>query len=473
MLKKSAVRPKLTPVIRTKKAAAPETKKTVKQVKPQSTKVARVPMPPAPEPMPYPDEQVAPRLLHSLRVRNLLSFGPDTDELELQNLNVLVGLNASGKSNLIEVIRLLRALPTGLPAVIQAGGGIEHWLHKPWEKQSGRRKRSNSAVASIEAVLGGAQLERGETLHRQCRYHLEIATGSTHQAEIRGEGLECLDEGCGKHSAATKVFERRGCNEYVVRDPPASDQTERCTVKRRDSQREQSYFHHMQSSQKHPFVAALARHLEEIAIYSEWGIGRTSILREINSEGNAGGRLLEDLSNFVAVIDSVEQNAEVRDEVMREMKLSANWISEVTTPARGGGAEVLFQEGQKMIPLARMSDGALRLYCLLAILCDPNPPPLICIEEPEIGIHTDVIPLLVRLMQRAAQRTQLVVTTHSDVLIDSLSSNPSALVVFEQCWGQTEMTRLDLDEVLSISGEPDVGKGLAWFWHKGFLGGTF
>ena len=46
--------------------------------------------------------------MHSIKLENILSFGPDAQELELKPLNVLIGPNGSGKSNLIEVIGLLR-----------------------------------------------------------------------------------------------------------------------------------------------------------------------------------------------------------------------------------------------------------------------------------------------------------------------------------------------------------------------------
>ena len=51
------------------------------------------------------------RFLHAIRLRNMLSFGPDTPELPLEPLNVLIGPNASGKSNFIEALSLLAAAP--------------------------------------------------------------------------------------------------------------------------------------------------------------------------------------------------------------------------------------------------------------------------------------------------------------------------------------------------------------------------
>jgi len=61
--------------------------------------------------------------LKSIRPVNLLSFGPNTEEIELRQLNILIGANGSGKSNLIEVIRLLWLLPEKEPWSVVLDGG--------------------------------------------------------------------------------------------------------------------------------------------------------------------------------------------------------------------------------------------------------------------------------------------------------------------------------------------------------------
>src|SRR5207249_11225304 len=58
-------------------------------------------------------------LIHSLRIKNLLSFGPDTESLPLAPLNVLIGPNGSGKSNFLEAISLLQAAPKDLSAPLK------------------------------------------------------------------------------------------------------------------------------------------------------------------------------------------------------------------------------------------------------------------------------------------------------------------------------------------------------------------
>ena len=95
----------------------------------------------------------------------------------------------------------------------------------------------------------------------------------------------------------------------------------------------------------------------------------------------------------------------------------------------------------------RLSDGTLRYLCLLAILCHPEPPPLICIEEPETGLHPDILPTIAELMIEASQRTQFIVTTHSDILVSAFSEIPEAVLVCEKDEDGTHFKRLEKDKL--------------------------
>ena len=74
------------------------------------------------------------RFIHKLRLRNILSFGNDSETIELHSLNVIVGPNASGKSNFIETIGLLRQTSEDLVSPIREGGGTSEWLWKGLKK---------------------------------------------------------------------------------------------------------------------------------------------------------------------------------------------------------------------------------------------------------------------------------------------------------------------------------------------------
>lgn len=70
------------------------------------------------------------QLFQSMRLDGFLSFAPGSPAVELRPLNVLIGPNASGKSNLIEAFELLQSLPTSMQNHLRDGGLAEDWLWK-------------------------------------------------------------------------------------------------------------------------------------------------------------------------------------------------------------------------------------------------------------------------------------------------------------------------------------------------------
>jgi predicted ATPase len=70
------------------------------------------------------------RLIHRLQLVSFLSYGSEGAAIDLQPLNVLIGPNASGKSNLIEALNLIGATPTDLVAYFREGGGVAEYIWK-------------------------------------------------------------------------------------------------------------------------------------------------------------------------------------------------------------------------------------------------------------------------------------------------------------------------------------------------------
>jgi predicted ATPase len=133
-----------------------------------------------------------------------------------------------------------------------------------------------------------------------------------------------------------------------------------------------------------------------------------------------------------------------------------------------GTVRVYLTENDFTIPASRLSDGTLRYLCLLAILLDPAPPPLICLEEPELGLHPDMISRLADHLRDAATRTQLIVTTHSDLLVDAFTEEPEVIVVCEKHEGQTTLKRLDGERLAHWLTDYRLGD----LWLRGQIGGT-
>jgi predicted ATPase len=157
-------------------------------------------------------------------------------------------------------------------------------------------------------------------------------------------------------------------------------------------------------------------------------------------------------------------------QITKKMQEFYALVEDITTKISGGTVQIFLHERglRQPIPATRLSDGTLRYLCLLSILLDPTPPPLICLEEPELGLHPDILPTLANLLIEASQRTQLIVTTHSDVLISAFSEVPEAVLVCERDETGSHLNRVNPNNVKSLLEEYTLGE----LWRMGELGGN-
>ena len=138
-------------------------------------------------------------------------------------------------------------------------------------------------------------------------------------------------------------------------------------------------------------------------------------------------------------------------------------------PYKGRLVDVrLVERGGVSISAVRLSDGTLRWLALLTILLHDAPPPLVCIEEPELGLHPDIIPPLAQLLREASQRMQLIVTTHSDALVSELTDIPETVIVCEKENGSTALKRLERKRLAAWLKTYSLGH----LWRKGEIGGN-
>ena len=94
-----------------------------------------------------------------------------------------------------------------------------------------------------------------------------------------------------------------------------------------------------------------------------------------------------------------------------------------------------------------LSDGTIRFLYLLAILGNPDPPPLICIDEPEIGLHPSMLPIVAEHAAEAALRTQVVLTTHSAELLTAFGDTNLTTTVVSWHNGETILRTLAQDRL--------------------------
>lgn len=92
-----------------------------------------------------------------------------------------------------------------------------------------------------------------------------------------------------------------------------------------------------------------------------------------------------------------------------------------------------------------LSDGTIRFLFLMTILCHPEPPALIAIDEPETGLHPSMFPIIAEYAAEASKRTQVIFSTHSPQFLDAFSDFAVTTTVTNWRDGETTVKNLDGD----------------------------
>ena len=384
-------------------------------------------------------------VIHSITLSNFLSFGGQGEVIPLRRLNVIIGPNGSGKSNLIEAVDLLKSAPRDLLTPIRDGGGVRDWLWKG---------ALHTPTACLDVVLDNP---RGSG---NLRYQL------------------CF----GEVSQRFEIFDEKIENEFP---DPGHDQPyfyyrfqdghgvlnvkgEQRRLQHEDIDTFQSILSQRRDPDQYPEITYIANTFGKIKLYREWSFGRYTVPRLPQKADLPNDVLEPDGSNLGLVLNRLRREPAVKKRLLEALQALYEGIDDYDVHIEGGTVQVFFQEGRFTVPATRLSDGTLRYLCLLAILCHPAPPPVVCIEEPELGLHPDVLPTLAELMKEASNRCQLIVTTHSDVLVDAMTDQPEAVLVAEKHEAGTTLTRLDAERLKPWLEKYRQGQ----LWTRGEIGGT-
>ncbi len=385
-------------------------------------------------------------LIHAIKLNSFLSFGDTSEAISLKSLNVIIGPNGSGKSNLLESIELLRSTPEQLLKPIREGGGVRDWL---WKGAEG------TPTASLDVVITNPKGPQN------LRYRLAF-TEVGQRFEIVDERVENEKPDGAQHAQPYFYYH------FNNGRPALNVKGNRRSLQQEDVDLEKSILSQRRDPEQYPEITYLGQVLGKIRLYREWSFGRYTIPRLPQKADLPNDMLEPDGSNLGLVLNRLRRDPLVKQQLLKALQALYRGIDDYDVQIEGGTVQVFFHEGRFTIPATRLSDGTLRYLCLLAILCHPNPPPLICIEEPELGLHPDVLPTLAALLKEAAERSQIIITTHSDVLVDAMTDCPEVVLVAEKTESGTTLTRLN-----AIQLKPWLEKyRLGQLWTRGDIGGT-
>ena len=187
-------------------------------------------------------------------------------------------------------------------------------------------------------------------------------------------------------------------------------------------------------------------------------------------------------ANLAGVLDRLRGQNPERFEALNGQL--GRWIPEFDrilfeTPAQGQRSIALrTREGRHPIKAADLSQGTLIALALLTIAYLPEPPSIVCLEEPDHGLHPrllrDVRDALYRLAypdgaNEKREPVQVIATTHNPYFLDLFREHPEEIVIAEKVGLEAKFSRLsdrkDLEEILGDAPLSEV-------WYSGVLGGV-
>jgi predicted ATPase len=359
--------------------------------------------------------------IRELRVRGYRSVR-DVD-LTLGPVNVLVGPNGCGKSNLYRAVHLLAAAADGrLARTFAEEGGMPSAL---WagERHKGR-VRMTVAVTLDDLAY---ELSCGLPTPANTAFCLDPEVKEEHVWFLRGAKKVCLLE---RDHALVQARDAEGNRvSFTSAAPPG-----------------ESALAELREPERFPALAALRQEFLGWRFYHDFRTDAGSPLRQpqVGVRTTALAHDGRDLAAALQTIREIGDREALAEAVDRAFPGAA---LHVDSP-RGRFSVVLqLPEFRRPFDARELSDGTLRYLCLLAALLSPRPPAVLSLNEPETSIHADLLEPLARLIAAASRQSQLWVTTHSEALAGHIERHTGAAPIrLEKRDGATRLVRAPAPE---------------------------
>ncbi len=375
---------------------------------------------------------------------------------DLDPLTILVGPNASGKSNLLDILRFVKDALRDLEIAVSSRQGMEGVAR---HGVGGGDSDLTCIEVGVAATMRDGHAEHG---YYSVEYGFTIARADNGGYWVSSENGRVRD---GDDSAVAEIRIEDGnlalpdfAVEGALNSLPYDDIVFRSddlvvpTIVRvfrqlipdaETSAREVSFY---------DGLLELLRNLSVMRFYHIF----PNTIREPQRLSNAP-TLEEDAENLASIIkgfDRVESDsmAHLREDV----GLLMPGVSDIGVDAVGGYLVVKLKRdaiaGDPWIDLSMESDGTIRLLGLVVALYQQPYLPVIGIEEPELTVHPGALAVLADMINEAARRSQVIVTTHSPDLIDFLTNNRTteSLRVVELAGGVTTVRQVGDNQVKAV-----------------------
>lgn len=397
-------------------------------------------------------------MFQQIRLSNFFSYKDEVIDLN-PGINLLIGINGSGKSNLIRAFELLDAgMHQKLSEKILDWGGIGELMFKSADGSNW------TGEARLKFVLDGSLIpeerRQGPSAWSELNYEFCL---SMNRGESNYSIHESLNIVYAEHPGGQNFILKSGPNNSYIRlpDPISLEKTNS----------DELLLPQLGATAPPELVEISEKLKKELASYTYFNTFPNSPMRGTN-KGLGIKRLQNFGGNLAQTLNTIKnQDRPSYLKLLEKVREVNPFFEDLDFRFLGSGIlELLLAEKglKSVIHISQISDGTLRFLCLAAISFNADRGKLICIDEPEIGLHPDMIVAMAHMLDHAAmENSQFLVATHSTQLLD-LYRLENVLVFEKDDDNSTKVKKLNEKEYEGWRDQFEPGK----MWRAGDLGGN-
>ena len=400
-------------------------------------------------------------MIKEIVLRDFFSFrGENAIKLNPSGINLLVGINGSGKTSFINALRLL------VEGV--CGKGVEYLMQEVWNGYdevvnfNGDRTAPCVQLSYLFDYEQVNAITPDVRLHDDLWYQITITRSGT-SYKINERLSSARDDGNGGfvfldfRNGSGRISTRSDDGTITLAEYSNGGVSGTELVVRQIS----DAVHYLP-------VHAFHRAVESLVVYTRFDVGEESKVRRPANFSTAV-RLLKNGENLTQIVNDLKVQSTFRFAKMEE------YLHRVNPSYRGIGIDNRYGQAylyinehnlSRVVGALHISDGTLRYLMLEAIFLNPNRGAMVVVDEPENSLHPDMLRTLAEMMKEAAKETQIIVATHSPHLLNQF--NLDDVLVFEKNEeNRTQVKRPTESDFEDYEGE--LLPGLLWL--RGMIGG--
>ena len=392
--------------------------------------------------------------IETIRLKNFKVF-QDVEIRDIPAFCVVVGANGSGKSTFFDVFHFLKdCLSFNVTSALRSRGGFREVVSREHQNESIEieiqfRNVINHANRLVTYLLEIAQDEKGNAVvEREILRYKRGAYGSPfHFLDYqRGQGFAITNE---------EDFDKE--EEKLEKDKQVLNSADILAIKGigqfQRFKAANAFRQFIENWNVSDFHINMARGSKDAAGYSE----------HLSSSGDN----LQLAANYL-----YEHHRAIFDQILEKMRKRVPGMGEITPEQTADGRLLLkFQDGSFRDPFIDkyVSDGTIKMFAYLVLLHDPDPHPLLCIEEPENQLYPRLLAELAEEFRDYARRGgQVFVSTHSPDFLNAAQLDE--VIWLSKKDGYTQIHRAKDDEQLEAYMK--AGDQMGYLWKEGFFEGA-